>query len=171
MTSTTPQSQPLGRRADQQLLFECDDEGTTVNDLQESSKAQRRNSTRRTPSASQSIGTEAIGELLRALVGPLEARLTTIEALLQAVVDMQTKQAVVKEFYSTKEAALILGKRPYTVREWCRLGRVNAEKAEFGRGLDEEWRISHDELHRIQNEGLLALKECSQVAAPKRLAR
>lgn len=62
-----------------------------------------------------------------------------------------------KEWYSTQEAAEILNKRPYTVRNWCRMGRVRAEKIEAGRGVDGEWRISHEELTRIQNEGLLPL--------------
>lgn len=62
-----------------------------------------------------------------------------------------------KEWYSTQEAAEILKKRPYTVRNWCRMGRVRAEKIEAGRGVDGEWRISHEEITRIQNEGLLPL--------------
>ena len=62
-----------------------------------------------------------------------------------------------KEWYSTQETAEILKKRPYTVRNWCRLGRVRAEKIEAGRGVDGEWRISHEELTRIQNEGLLPI--------------
>lgn len=60
-----------------------------------------------------------------------------------------------KEFYTTAEVAQILGKRPYTVREWCRLGRVRGDKAHSGRGLDEEWRVWHEELMQIQNEGPL----------------
>ncbi|MAT73486.1 MAG: hypothetical protein CMJ58_28725 [Planctomycetaceae bacterium] len=60
-----------------------------------------------------------------------------------------------KESYSTQEIASILGRKPYTVREWCRLRRINATKAMCGRGCEEEWRVSHDELVRIQNEGLL----------------
>ena len=67
-------------------------------------------------------------------------------------------QPTAKDSYSTKEVAKILGKRPYTVREWCRLQRVEAFKAAFGRGCEEEWRISHEELTRIQNEGLLPIQ-------------
>ena len=57
--------------------------------------------------------------------------------------------------YTTAEVARILGKSPYTVREWCRLGRVNAEREKDGRGGYGAWRISREELRRIQDEGLL----------------
>jgi hypothetical protein len=52
--------------------------------------------------------------------------------------------------------AQILGRAEFTVREWCRLGRVWASKRQCGRGNAKEWIISHEELTRIQNEGLLA---------------
>jgi len=81
------------------------------------------------------------------------ARLEATLDELRTVVLQQERQE--KESYSTTEIASILGKRPYTVREWCRLARVRAHKAMCGRGSEEEWRISHEELLRIQNEGLL----------------
>ena len=74
-----------------------------------------------------------------------------IEALLAALVE----QRAVKEWYSTAEVAGILGRAEFTVREWCRLGRVRAEKKKSGRGQASEWIISHAELTRIRNEGLL----------------
>ena len=78
-------------------------------------------------------------------------RLDKIEALLAALVEQRT----VKDWYSTAEVAGILGKAEFTVREWCRLGRVHAEKKKSGRGSASEWIISHAELDRIRNEGLL----------------
>jgi len=81
----------------------------------------------------------------------LEERLKRIEEALLILVQQKT----VKEWYSTAEAAEILGKAEWTVRENCRLGRVNAEKRPCGRGRSLEWIISHDELQRIRNEGLL----------------
>lgn len=54
------------------------------------------------------------------------------------------------------EVAQILGKADFTVREWCRLSRVWASKRQCGRGTAKEWIISHEELTRIQNQGLLA---------------
>ncbi|MBI5760019.1 MAG: helix-turn-helix domain-containing protein [Planctomycetales bacterium] len=81
----------------------------------------------------------------------LDERLARIEAALTALVSEQTR----KEFYSTSEVAEILGKAEFTVREWCRLGRVHALKRSTGRGRSQEWMISDDELTRIRNEGLL----------------
>ena len=80
------------------------------------------------------------------------SRLDKIEALLTTLVE----QKMIKEWYSTAEVAKLLGKAEFTVREWCRLGRVKADKKESGRGLAGEWSISHQELTRIRNEGLLA---------------
>ena len=80
-------------------------------------------------------------------------RLERIERELQELVS----QRVIKEYYTTSEVAQRLGKAEFTVREWCRLGRVWASKRECGRGNSKEWMISHGELTRIQNEGLLPI--------------
>ncbi|REJ93825.1 MAG: helix-turn-helix domain-containing protein [Planctomycetota bacterium] len=66
-------------------------------------------------------------------------------------------QQVQKDWYTTDEVAEILDKAPFTVREWCRLGRVDADKRASGRGSTQEWIISHEELQRIRNHGLLPL--------------
>ena len=81
----------------------------------------------------------------------LLSRLTNIETLLASLVEQRT----IKEWYSTAEVATILGKAEFIVREWCRLGRVHAEKKKSGRGVASEWIVSHAELTRIRNEGLL----------------
>ncbi len=82
-------------------------------------------------------------------------RLERIEATLTLLVERQ----VVKDWYTTEEVAKILGnKSNFSVREWCRLHRVHAEKKGSGRGKHRSWVISHQELLRIQREGLLPLK-------------
>lgn len=81
----------------------------------------------------------------------LTARLARIEQTL----DLLVQQRTIKEWYSTAEVAKLLGKAEFTVREWCRLGRVHAQKKKSGRGVASEWIISHEELTRIRNEGLL----------------
>ena len=81
----------------------------------------------------------------------LLSRLTKIETLLASLVEQRT----VKEWYSTAEVATLLGKAEFTVREWCRLGRVHAQKKKSGRGVASEWIVSHAELTRVRNEGLL----------------
>ena len=78
-------------------------------------------------------------------------RLTRIEAALEQLLRRNT----IKEWYTTEEVAAVLGKAPFTVREWCRHGRVNASKRDCGRGKSKEWIISREELLRIQTEGLL----------------
>ncbi|QDT64066.1 helix-turn-helix domain-containing protein [Calycomorphotria hydatis] len=60
-------------------------------------------------------------------------------------------QRSAKEFYTTAEVAEIVGRAEFTVREWCRLGRVDGIKHANGR--QREWRVSHAELQRILNEG------------------
>ena len=80
-------------------------------------------------------------------------RLDRIEAALETLLRRQT----VKEWYSTHEAAEILDKAEFTVREWCRLGRVHAEKRNSGRGKFHAWVIAHAELQRLQREGLLPI--------------
>ena len=81
----------------------------------------------------------------------LDQRLARIEQMLQTLIEQRT----VKEWYTTAEVAALLGKAEFTVREWCRLGRVNARKKKCGRGVAGEWVVSHEELTRVRNEGLL----------------
>jgi hypothetical protein len=78
-------------------------------------------------------------------------RLERLEAMLVILVEGQA----VKEWYTTAEVARALGKAEFNVREWCRLGRVRAEKRRCGRGASQEWIVSHQELTRVRNEGLL----------------
>lgn len=92
-------------------------------------------------------------------IGGLKIRIEELEQVIAELRDLLLSQKTIKESYDTKEVANILGRKPYTVREWCRLHRVNAYKAQCGRGSEEEWRIGHDELVRIQNEGLLPTPE------------
>ena len=84
-------------------------------------------------------------------VSLLLQRLDRIEETLAALVARQA----VKEWYSTDEVAILLGRAEFTVREWCRLGRVRAEKKGSGRGRYQSWVISHAELERFRRDGLL----------------
>jgi hypothetical protein len=77
-------------------------------------------------------------------------RLDRIESALAALLLQRT----VKEWYSTAEIAEILDRAEYTVREWCRQGRIRAKKKPCGRGKGGEWLVSHEELMRMKNEGL-----------------
>ncbi|MCY2993351.1 MAG: helix-turn-helix domain-containing protein [Planctomycetota bacterium] len=96
-------------------------------------------------------GTEAaLAILVKQLQDWLE-RMERIEAALAILVN----GCQIQDWYDTKAAAKLIGKSPYTVREWCRQGRVHATKRACGRGNSEEWMISHNELMRIRAEGLL----------------
>lgn len=77
-------------------------------------------------------------------------RLERIEATLATLV----QQRKTKDYYTTADLAEILGKAEFTVREWCRHGRLHAEKRECGRGRSHEWIVAHDELVRYQHHGL-----------------
>ncbi|WP_145275583.1 helix-turn-helix domain-containing protein [Tautonia plasticadhaerens] len=86
-------------------------------------------------------------------IAPLVERLSKIEGDLTAL----TQQRAAKDSYSTEEVARIVGRSDYTVREWCRYGRLRAVKRKCGRGRSAEWSIPHEELMRYRNEGLLPL--------------
>lgn len=84
----------------------------------------------------------------------VEERLEKIEALLAVLVERQ----MVREWYTTEQIAQLVGKAEFTVREWCRHGRLKAEKRMSGRGAYPAWVISHAELLRYQREGLLPIQ-------------
>lgn len=80
-------------------------------------------------------------------------RLDRIEESLRQLASQQPT----KDSYSVDEAAALLGKASYTVREWCRLGRIRAKKLRHARGPHAEWVVSREEIARIQRDGLLPL--------------
>jgi hypothetical protein len=85
----------------------------------------------------------------------IDERLDRIEAMLALLVERQA----VKEFYEIGEFARLVGKAPFTVREWARHGRIHAEKRRSGRGAFPAWVVSHQELLRFQREGLLPIRK------------
>ena len=80
----------------------------------------------------------------------VEERLEKIETMIALLVERQQ----VREWYSVEEFARIVSRSEFTCREWCRLGRISAEKKSSGRGAYAAWAISHSELQRFQREGL-----------------
>jgi transposase len=81
----------------------------------------------------------------------LEERLEEIKAILIGLVQRQQ----VREWYSTRDVAKLLDKAELTVADWCRRGRIQATKKRSGRGAHASWAISHEEVLRVQREGLL----------------
>lgn len=84
----------------------------------------------------------------------LEEWMERIESMLTGLVEQQQ----VREWYEVDEFARLVGKAPFSIREHCRLGRLNAEKRRSGRGAHAQWVISHAELLRYRREGLLPNK-------------
>ena len=82
-------------------------------------------------------------------------QLENIQMLLTRLVERE----MVKDWYSVEEFARIVGRAEFTCREWCRHGRVKAEKKGSGRGAHASWAVSHDELRRFQREGLLPIQK------------
>jgi hypothetical protein len=77
-----------------------------------------------------------------------------IENSVKTILDKQ----VIKDFYEVMEFARLVGKAPFTCREWCRLGRIRAEKKLSGRGAHACWVVPRVELLRYQREGLLPVQ-------------
>jgi hypothetical protein len=77
------------------------------------------------------------------------------------MVGLLRSQRTVKDYYTTAEVAKLFERDPYTVREWARNGRINAEKRATGRGRSKDWCVSHAEVQRIRNEGLLPVPRVS----------
>ncbi|WP_240911044.1 hypothetical protein [Paludisphaera soli] len=80
-----------------------------------------------------------------------DERLERIEQKLDMILQRET----IKDWYSTGEFGRLIGKAEFTVREHCRLGRLEAQKRRSGRGAHPAWVLSHQELLRYRREGLL----------------
>jgi hypothetical protein len=85
----------------------------------------------------------------------MDQRLERIETMVASILNKQK----VQEWYTTEEFAGLVGKAEFTVREWCRNGRIHAKKAQSGRGPNKSWVISHDEWIRYQRDNLLPDKK------------
>ena len=87
----------------------------------------------------------------------VEVKLEIIRLMLMEIRDGKKSEEPKKEWYTPVEVAELLGKKPYTVREWCRLRRINARKRPGGRGEAAEWEVSAEEIERYKNHGLLPM--------------
>lgn len=80
-----------------------------------------------------------------------EAVIRRLERIEKLILD----QKAAREWHTTEEFARLVGKAEFTVREWCRHGRIHARKRMSGRGGSCSWAVSNDEVLRYQKEGLL----------------
>ncbi|MGE0758370.1 MAG: helix-turn-helix domain-containing protein [Pirellulaceae bacterium] len=81
-------------------------------------------------------------------------RLLELQREVLARIDQLVGPAV-QSWYSPAEVARIIGRKPATVRGWCRTGRLAARKRSFGRGGKLDWEIASEELQRYRDHGLL----------------
>lgn len=108
---------------------------------------------------------EVLQAAFRELAGEVEGHIRRLDAKLDELGRNHITKFN-KKWFNTKEAAELLGVSVYTLREHCRLNRVNATKTHGGRGNEAEWRVSLEEIERILNEGLLPLKKESDIRRP-----
>jgi hypothetical protein len=80
-------------------------------------------------------------------LGRIAERMEAIERKLEAI----QVGKLDKDWYSTEEVAALMDRAPWTVREWCRHGRIRAKK----RTGTDRWVVSRQELDRLMNDGLL----------------
>lgn len=76
-----------------------------------------------------------------------------VPILEKALMSLASPGTFDRESYSTDEAAQLLDRSRYTIREACRLGRIKATRAKDRRGGVGEWRISRDEIRRLLDHG------------------
>jgi len=96
---------------------------------------------------------ETLAILLERIEQVLE-RLAKLESAVISTSEPRSPQA----WYSPAAAAKALGLAEFTVRNYCRLGRIRGTKRLSGRGRFRAWTISHEELERVRREGLLPLQ-------------
>lgn len=80
----------------------------------------------------------------------LEEKLDRIESMLALLLGRGQRQ----DWYATDEFARLVERSEFTIRQWCRQGRIEARKKGSGRGAHAAWAISHEELERFRREGL-----------------
>jgi hypothetical protein len=93
-------------------------------------------------------------ELLERVRGIERLLVEQTEVILERLARLEEagRLSLQKEAYTAEEAAKRLGRRPWTVRQWCNKGQVRAKKVP-GQGRTGEWRLPHDELLRVEREG------------------
>ena len=61
-----------------------------------------------------------------------------------------------REWFSPQEVAEMVGKDVCTIRDWCRLGRIDARKRDCGRGSHRAWEIHAEAIWQYLEHGLRA---------------
>jgi hypothetical protein len=93
-------------------------------------------------------------DFLKRIADMLQAHSEAIDRKLERLASRATERAS----YTVEEVAAMEGRAPYTVREWCRLGQLRAEKTATQSGPYARWTIPASEYARFQCEGLLPIR-------------
>lgn len=98
------------------------------------------------------VGSGDINERLAVILAAMNRRLGQLEVSVSEISAQLQSDRLQKEWYSTTEAAELLNKSDFTVREkWCNQGRIECEKdPDSGK-----WRIPAREIERLRNGGSL----------------
>ena len=101
----------------------------------------------------------------------IELLLTEIKLLGDRLERMEKSLSlnVTKEAYTVEEAAERFGNAVFTVRQWCNKGHIRATKTR-GIGKKGSWRISAEELARVQEHGPSPERTFDNHAEPARAA-
>lgn len=70
------------------------------------------------------------------------------------VMSQRPRETIEQAWFSPVELARLIGRTSYTVRQWCRLGRLKARKRACGRGSHLAWEIPVEELQHYRNHGI-----------------
>src|SRR5271154_2308098 len=93
-------------------------------------------------------------ELFQGILDILKAHTDEIDRKLERLASRPVERAS----YTVEEIAVMESRAPYTVREWCRLGQLRAEKTGTQSGPHARWTIPAAEYSRFQREGLLPIR-------------
>ena len=125
--------------------------------LQVIARAQRLEVPGNPPAAGRaSTGNDHEASTAGGVPGPASDPVVRLESQITEIRDLLKKQerlarTMEKKVYSVDEAAELTGYKAWTIRQGCNKGRIKGKKGDDGR-----WRISHEEVHRLQEEGLPA---------------
>jgi hypothetical protein len=122
------------------------------------------------PAPLQPAANEAhLGELparILAALHTLADRVTALQGQMTALQDQMTRFEQARQnaepeppALTVAEAAARVNRSKFTVREWCRLGRIHCKRATSRRGPYAEYRIPVESIRYYKDHGLLPLKK------------